>query len=211
MVLWLRLKRTTPKTINMYSIRRYGVIKTGLLVLVCFFSLGTGTNIGADSKDAAGQHCYAMVENNKALFAFPVEQQESWSWYTKGAKDNQPEYSWEVVVQEQKRTFNLGAYLFKPSGRSEESGSLERLLEEMQCSVSEEEAAPEGKAVPQILQITGITCTAVNQRVVIAVTGRAIAHIFSQQPKSAHFVVRRASGRPTTCEAIIRYLDEKKR
>ena len=211
MVLRLRLTRARSKITFTHSIRRSDAIKTGFLILASFLLLGTRTSAGAGSDDAVKQRCYAVVEKNKALFAFPIEQEESWRWYRRGTKDNQLEYSWEVVIREQKGTFNVGAYLFKSHGRAEENGSLEQLLDEAQCSVSEEEVTPGGGTTARILQITGITCTAVDHRIVIGVTGEAIKGIFSQKPRSAHFVTRQPSGYSMTCEATIHYLDDNKR
>ncbi len=184
-------------------------MKIGILVLISLLSAGAVTCLNAASPDDSNQRCFAIIENNRSVFIFPVEQEKPWTWYNSGTKDNQLEYAWEAVVREAKGAFRLGAYLFKPPGQQGQTGSLDRLLGEAQCSVSEEEATPGGGTAPQLLKVTRITCSVMKNRVVLAVTGEGIRHLFSERPKTAYFVVQRPGGFPTRCEAPIQYVRRK--
>jgi hypothetical protein len=67
--------------------------------------LATGVHAGSVPNQVKEQYCYAIVQDNKAAFIFPIINNENWTWLNKETKDNELEYSWEVLL--------LGVYLFK--------------------------------------------------------------------------------------------------
>jgi hypothetical protein len=81
------------------------------------------------------QYCHAIVQDNKAAFIFPIIDNVEWVWFNNETKDNNLEYSWEVVLPGKEQSMKFGVFLFKYPGEKEKSGTLKQLLNEAQWTV----------------------------------------------------------------------------
>jgi hypothetical protein len=185
-------------------------MKMQLPAIILLLFLATPDHANSDPIQVREKYCYAVVQDNKAAFVFPITGDEQWTWYNKETKDTALGYSWEVQLRGEQNSFNFGVYLFKFPGKQEETGSLEQLLKEAQWSVFDQKATPNGGTTATILEDLRITSRLVDGGVVVGIIDKeTFNRIFAINPKVAHFVMRTPSDVPFTCDATIEYQDQK--
>ena len=177
-------------------------------VIAVFFLIGLVTAAQADDNrnTPQPQYCHAIVQDNKAAFLFPITEDEKWVWFKKETKDNELEYSWEILVPSEKQSLNFGSFLFKYPGQKEKSGTLKQLLDEAQWTVFEQRATPNGGTTSEMLEDLKIVVKIQDGSVVVGITNKAtFDRAFANHPKTAHFVMRTPIDGLFNCDASIEY------
>ncbi len=152
------------------------------------------------------QYCHAVVQGNKATFIFPIIDNVEWSWFNKETKDNDLEYSWEVVLPGKEQSMKFGVFLFKYPGDKEQPGTLKQLLNEAQWSVFDQQSAPNGGTTSKMLEDMKVSARIIDGGVVVGITDKAtFERAFSSHPEKAQLLIRTPFDSPFSCDASIEY------
>ena len=91
----------------------------------------------AQSKEVAVEDLkwVAVVSETEASFTFPPTNKEKFSWYKKETPTDNLEYTWSVILGDDKSGYEFGPVLFKPGGTRPRSGSLLDLIKACQHSL----------------------------------------------------------------------------
>ena len=101
-----------------------------------FMMIGCG-NVVAQSKEVAIEDLkwVAVVSESEASFTFPPTNKENFSWYKRETPTDNLEYTWSVIIGDDKSGYEFGPVLFKPGGTRPRSGSLSDLIKACQQSL----------------------------------------------------------------------------
>jgi len=181
-------------------------MKIRVIAFLSLIGLVTAAQADDNRSTTQPQYCHAFVRDNKAAFVFPITEDEKWVWFKKETKDNELEYSWEVLVPGEKQSLIFGAFLFKYPGQKEKSGTLKQLIDEAQWTVFDQRAIPNGGTTSEMLEDLKIVVKILDGSVVVGITNKAtFDRAFANHPKTAHFVMRTTIDAPFTCDASIEY------
>lgn len=181
-------------------------LKTSFL-LFCFI-ISAGHFAAADGKEASmetAEECSAVVTDNNAVFVFPIEKTQRWTWYRDKTSDNRLEYSWELSLDENKPEYIFGVYLLKFPGASQKKGSLKDLLRYAQFSVVERSCHAKGVTltVRPDLMIRALTK---GDHIIIEVKDKnTLDTLFQHKPPKAFFRVIKPDEQAASCEVLIEY------
>ena len=94
-------------------------------------------NVFAQSKEVAVEDLKwaAVVSETEASFTFPPTNKEKFSWYKTETPTDNLEYTWSVILGDDKSGYEFGPVLFKPGGTRPRSGSLSDLIKACQQSL----------------------------------------------------------------------------
>lgn len=179
-------------------------------VIAVLFLIGLVTGAHADDNQSITQpqpqYCHVIVQDNKAAFVFPIMEDEKWTWFNKETNDNELEYSWEVIIPDEKQHLKLGAFLFNYPGQKEKSGTLQQLINETQWSVFDQSPTPNGGTTSKMLEDMKIVLKVIDGGIVVGITDKAtFDRAFTPHPRKAYFVMRTPFDAPFTCDALIDY------
>lgn len=181
-------------------------MKRLLLALFWVAISGTSALAGGHAGSTETENCYAVVQDEKAAFIFPVIEDEKWTWFRKETTENKLEYSWEVLLSGSKQSFKFGVFLFKDAAEKEKSGTLTQLISEAQWTVFDYVIAPNGESNSKMLEDMKIVAKVIDGGVVVAIADKkTLSKTFSNHPEKAQFVVRTPYDEPYMCTASIQY------
>lgn len=180
-------------------------MKLPIIAVLLLIAFSTGVH-AAESPSAQSQYCHAIVQDNKAAFVFPIIDNVEWSWFKKETKDNDLEYSWEVLLPGNKQSMKFGVFLFKFPGEKEKTGTLKQLINEAQWSVLDQKSAPNGGTTSKMLEDMKVSARIIDDGVVVGITDKAtFERAFSSHPEKAQFLIRTPFDSPFSCDASIEY------
>ncbi len=94
-------------------------------------------NVVAQSKEVANEALkwVAVGSESDASFTFPATNKKRLAWYKKATPNDMLEYSWSVIIGDDKLGYQFGPVLFKRGGTRPRSGSLSDLIKACQQSL----------------------------------------------------------------------------
>lgn len=129
--------------------------------------------------------CKATVQNQVAIFTFPIPAKHEFKWNQEQTKDNTQEFVWQISLEGSDLTYkyNFGVYLYKFPRAIKMKGGLNKLFKIAQFSVWDMATSRVREDLPIEVHIE------TDKIVIIAKDKATFKALFSNKPTIAHFMV----------------------